>query len=96
MAKAGGLETIAADGPATVRQPNFKDFMSISGLTLGTWVVRRTDLFLLAMMAFAAAVASVPQPPSMPLGTEVAVWPAGESGRIALSGLDLSGNPLAP
>lgn len=54
------------------------------------------DYLFLAMIAFAAALASAPKPPPLPLLGEVDGWVMSDSNRLALSQLDPVGNPLSP
>lgn len=58
--------------------------------------MRRVDYLLLAMIAFAAALASAPKPQPVPLVGQIDGWVMSDSNRWALSQLDAIGNPILP
>lgn len=62
----------------------------------GIIVVRRVDYLFLAMIAFAAAVASAPPPPRIPAAADIDAWAPDEVDQVALSQLDPSSPPTPP
>ena len=77
------------------RQPTIKNLLAQCAHDLGNTVVRRTDYLFLAMIAFAAAIASAPRPP-VPLLGQGESWLVSDRSRLALNELDPSGNPIHP
>jgi hypothetical protein len=69
-------------------------FLSIWPHAIGKIVVRRIDYLFLAMIAFAAAVASAPPPPRVPILADA--WVVSDSDQQTLTQLDLGGNATRP
>lgn len=59
-------------------------------------VVRRSDYLFLAMIAFAAAVASAPPAPRVARLAEPELWSTHDNDRMALGEFDLGGTSVLP